>query len=239
MHQTVFQTHLPVAAALLATTAESTAGLSCLERALSVPQGSVNPHESRWRHRSKAHVAAGIAPYTHEGAMAYGTMMPAPMQCAAAEAPLDCDGLDLLDMPSPTPVQAASPEPACPKVSQRVLDVIARCALQRSAVSTPVATFAHSTPLPMPQARSGPVAEAMARISAVAAERCEVTRRSDQAERDRRAATARLLVSAGCAIGQKQSWQLPPAPRTTPHHPHPQRMWWYHCAQYHMVPRYP
>ena len=102
VHQTVFQTHLPVATALLATTAESTAGLSCLERALSVPQGSVNPPASRWRHRSKVHVAAGIAPYTHDGAIAFGTMMPTPMHNAASEVPTDGDGLDLLVMPSPT-----------------------------------------------------------------------------------------------------------------------------------------
>ena len=164
-------------------------------------------------------------------------MMPVPMHDAASELPTDGDGLDLLVMPSPTPVQAAGPEPAGPKMSQRVLDLISRGTLQRSAVLTLQATFTPSTPSPMTQARHGPVAEAIARIAAVSAERCEVTRRSDQAERDRCAATARLLASAGWwrATEQKQSWQLLPTPCTTPHHPHPHRMWWYHCAQYQIV----
>ena len=82
VHQTVFQSHLPVATAMLATTAESTAGLSCLERALSVPQGSVHPPASRWRHRSKAQAAAGIAPHMHDGAISFGTSMLAPMHTA-------------------------------------------------------------------------------------------------------------------------------------------------------------
>ena len=142
-------------------------------------------------------MAAGIAPYTHDGALAYGTMLPAPLRCAASEVPLDSDGLDLLVMPSPSPVQAAGPEPAGPKMSQRVIDLIARGALQRTAVLTPIVTGNPNTPSPMPQARLGPVAEVIARIAAVSAERCEVTRRSDQAERDRCAATARLLASAG------------------------------------------
>ena len=109
VHQTVIQASLPVATAQLATTAESTAGLSCLERALSVPQGSVHPSASRWRHRSKVQVAAGIAPHMHDGAMSFGTSMPAPMHAAARDVPMDSDELDLLAMPSPAPVQASVP----------------------------------------------------------------------------------------------------------------------------------
>ena len=41
MHQTVIQNGGPVAAACSTTVAESTSGLSCLESALSAPQGSV------------------------------------------------------------------------------------------------------------------------------------------------------------------------------------------------------
>jgi len=153
VHQTVFQTHLPVATAMLATAAESTAGLSCLERALSVPQGSVNPSASRWKHRSKAHVAAGIAPYAHDGTLSYGTMLPAPLPCATSEVPVESDGLDLLVTPSPAPVQVAGSEPAGPEMSQRVRDVIARGALQRSVPLTPIALVSPSIPSPMPQAR--------------------------------------------------------------------------------------
>ena len=79
VHQTVIQASMPVATAQLATTAESTAGLSCLECALSVPQGSVHPSASRWRHRNKVQAAAGIAPHVHDGAISFGTSMPAPM----------------------------------------------------------------------------------------------------------------------------------------------------------------
>ena len=197
VHQTVIQASIPVATAQLATTAESTAGLSCLERALSVPQGSVHPSASRWRHRSKAQAAAGIAPHMHDGAMSFGTSMPAPMHAAARDVPMESDDLDLLAMPSPAPVQAACPEPVVPKMSQRVLDLIARGTLQRGAVCRPVVTLAPTQPPPTTQVRRGPVAEAIARIAATASERSEVARRSDQVERDRCVATARLLVNAG------------------------------------------
>ena len=55
VHQTVIQAQpqVLVVAAQLATT-ESTHGLSCLERALSVPQGTIHPSASKWRHRNKA-----------------------------------------------------------------------------------------------------------------------------------------------------------------------------------------
>ena len=105
--------------------------------------------------------------------------------------------MDLLAMPSTALVQAACPEPVVPKTSQRVLDLIARGTLQRVAVCRPDVTAAPTLPPHTPQVRRGPVAEAIARMAATASERSEVARRSDQAERDRCAATARLLVNAG------------------------------------------
>ena len=53
VHQTVVQNFGPVPAACPATVAEGTSGLSCLESALAVPQGSVYKPASRWKHRSK------------------------------------------------------------------------------------------------------------------------------------------------------------------------------------------
>ena len=221
VHQTVIQASMPVATAQLATTAESTAGLSCLERALSVPQGSVHPSASRWRHRSKAHVAAGIAPHTHDGAMSFGTSMPAPMHAAARDVPTDGDELDLLAMPSTSLGHTACFEPIAPEMSQRVRDLIARGTLQTVAVCRPVQNSLPPTqPPPTTQVRRGPVAEAIARIAATACERNEVLRRSDQVERDRRAATARLLVKAGWGDRADALMAAAPPPcaphRTTP-----------------------
>jgi hypothetical protein len=75
VHQTVVQNFGPVATACPTTVAESTSGLSCLEAALHVPRGSVYAPASRWKHRNKWQVAAGVAPHAHEGAMAHGTSM--------------------------------------------------------------------------------------------------------------------------------------------------------------------
>ena len=77
VHQTVVQHFGPVAAACPATVAEGTSGLSCLESTLAVPQGSVYKPASRWRHRSKAQVAAGVALHVHDGAISFGTSLPA------------------------------------------------------------------------------------------------------------------------------------------------------------------
>ena len=75
VHQTVVQHFGPVAAACPATVAEGTSGLSCLESALSAPRGSVYKPASRWKHRSKAQVAAGVAMHVHDGAIAFGTSL--------------------------------------------------------------------------------------------------------------------------------------------------------------------
>ena len=74
VHQTIIQSCIPTTTcAHIATPAESTSGLSCLESALSLPSGSIHAPPSRWRHRNKAQVEAGIAPCEHDGTMAYGT----------------------------------------------------------------------------------------------------------------------------------------------------------------------
>ena len=111
VHQTVIQSQVPVVAAQLATTAESTHGLSCLERALSVPQGTSHPSSSRWRHRSKVQVAAGIAPHVHDGAIEFGTRLPAPLHTYGHDVPAEGDDLDLLATPPSEPVHTPCLEP--------------------------------------------------------------------------------------------------------------------------------
>ena len=195
VHQTFIQSNVPLAAALPATAAESTSGLSCLERTLSVPQGSIYPGASKWKHRNKSQMAAGIAPHAHDGAMMHGTSMPAPLPAEASEVD---DTLCLLSMPHPVPAHATRDTHVAPKISQRVLDVIARSAMVQH---TPAATITAltSTPTTTPTAQVGGsrIAEAMARHAAVEAERSEAERTTAQVERDRCAATARLLASAG------------------------------------------
>ena len=129
VHQTFIQSNVPVAAALPATAAESTSGLSCLERTLSVPQGSIYPSASKWKHRNKVQMAAGIAPHAHDGAMMHGISMPAPLLAEASEVD---DTMGLLSMPHPAPAHATRDAPVAPKISQRVLDVIARSAMHVS-----------------------------------------------------------------------------------------------------------
>ena len=79
VHQNVFQTFAPDAPAVEATAAEGTSGLSQLERALHVPSGSIHPPASKWKHRSKAMVAAGVPAHVHEGVMQCGSMLPMPL----------------------------------------------------------------------------------------------------------------------------------------------------------------
>ena len=71
-------------------------------------------------------VAAGIAPHVHEGAMSFGTMLPAPLHAIERDVPTEGDKLDLLVMPPIAPVHTTRLEPAAPKLSQRVIDAIAR-----------------------------------------------------------------------------------------------------------------
>ena len=146
VHQTVIRAKVPVVTAQLATSAESTHGLSCFERALSVPQGTIHPSASRWRHISKVQVAAGIAPHVHDGAMSFGTRMPAPLHTAEHDVATESDELDLLAIPPVVPVHTSRLEPTPPKVSQRVLDVIARNGVQQVATCHPATIFSPPPP---------------------------------------------------------------------------------------------
>ena len=92
VHQTVVQNFGASFAACPTPVAEARGHvrMACLEDTLAVPRGSVYAPASRWKHRSKAQVAAGAAPHQHDGAMAYGTNIPAslhtPTQCMAQQA---------------------------------------------------------------------------------------------------------------------------------------------------------
>ena len=119
----------------------------------------------------------------------------APLLAAASDAH---DAMDLLCMPHPEPAHATYAEPAASKISQRVLDAIARSAVEQGTPCAAITTLIPTpTPTPTAQVRGGRIAEAMARHAAIEAERSEAARTLAQVERDRCAATARLLVSAG------------------------------------------
>lgn len=130
-----------------------------VERALSVPQGSVHPSASRWKHRNKLQVAAGIAPHVHDGAMLYGTSMPAPLIAAPSDVH-DAMPMDLLTMPHPELVHDTCTEPAALKLLQRVLDAIARSVVEQSTTPAAITTL---IPIPTPthtaQVRGGRIAE--------------------------------------------------------------------------------
>ena len=81
VHQTIIQASnsAPIAVAVEATAAEGTSGLSHLERALHVPSGSIHAPASKWKHRSKAMVAAGMPAHQHDGSMQCGSMLPPPL----------------------------------------------------------------------------------------------------------------------------------------------------------------
>ena len=70
-------------------------------------------------------VAAGIAPHVHDGAIEFGTRLPAPLHTYGHDVPTEGDDLDLLATPPSEPVHTPCLEPAAPKVSQRVQDVMA------------------------------------------------------------------------------------------------------------------
>ena len=200
VHQTVIQNCGPVATACPTTMAESTSGLSCLEAALSVSQGSVYRPASRWRHRNKlcVQVAAGVAPHVHDGAMAFGTSMPAEMHTPSSDVAAMDDDLDLLAMPAVAHVHTTDGlMMAAPSIPQHVRDVMARVRLQQHEQSRSNTECAPTVPPPVVQASGGPVVEAIARHFAVKAERSESARTSVQAERDGCYATARLLANAG------------------------------------------
>ena len=198
VHQTVIQNCGPVATACPTTIAESTSGLLCLETALAVPQGSVYTPASRWRHRNKLQVAAGVAPHAHDGAMAFVTSMPAGMHTPSSDVAAIDDDLDILAMPAVTHVHTSgSLTMATPSTPQHVRDVMARVRMQQHEQSRPTTECTPTVLPPAVQVGGGPVAEAKARHFAVEAERSEAARNSAQAERDGCYATARLLARAG------------------------------------------
>ena len=179
-----------MATAHVATAAEGTSGLTCLERALSAPTGSIYKPASKWRHRSKCQVASGAAPHTPSGAISFGTVplpsLPQPQPCT--------DALDILATPAP-PI-ASIPLTCTPRVMPRqVLDVIARA--PPTQVATPVAMHINNHMTTITPYAGGPVAEAIARMAFERARHEEETRLSGQAERDMCAATARVLQRAG------------------------------------------
>ena len=117
VHQTVVQNFGHVPAACPATVAEGTSGLSCLESALAVPQGSVYKPASRWKHRSKTQVAAGVAKHVHDGTITFGTSLPAMSHAPASDVVTADDCLSMIatpaitTVPPPDGVTAAAPGP--------------------------------------------------------------------------------------------------------------------------------
>ena len=177
VHQTVVQNCGPVATACPTTLAESTSGLSCLESTLSVPQESVYKPASRWRHRNKRQVAAGVAPHVHDGAIAFGTSLPAMAHAPTSDVVAADDYLNLLAMPALTPVHTTDgPTTTGPSAPQHVRDVMARVLIQQQQkVSATPACAPTAVPLAA-QVGRGPVAEAIARHLTVQAERNEAAR---------------------------------------------------------------
>ena len=219
VHQTVVQHFGPVAAAACpATVAEGTSGLSCLESALAVPRGSVYKPASRWRHRSKAQVAAGVAPHVHDGAISFGTSLPAPLHAPMSDVVTEDDCLDMIATPAIAHVPTAdSVTAAAPPSTQHVRDVMARVLMQKHEQDQAHTACMHTTVTPpAAQVGGGPVAEAIARHFAVHAERGEVARAAAQVERDACAATARLLASAGWHDRAAATMAAAPTPVRTP-----------------------
>ena len=198
VHQTVVQNFGASFAACPTPVAEGTSGLACLEDALAVPRGSVYAPASRWKHRSKAQVAAGAAPHQHDGAMAYGTNISTSLHAPTSDVTAMDDDLDSLAMPIATHVPGTSSlTVATPAVPQHVLDVMARVRVLQHEQCRPTPECTPTVLPPATQVGGGPVAEAIARHFAVKAEGSEAARKSAQAERDSCYATARLLARAG------------------------------------------
>ena len=198
VHQTVVQNFGPVPAACPATVAEGTSGLSCLESALAVPQGSVYKPPSRWKHRSKTQVAAGVAKHVHDGTIAFGTSLPAMVHAPTSDVVTADDCLSMIATPAitsvPTPDGVTA---AAPPITQHVRNVMARLLMQKHEQNSTPALCTPTAVPPAAQVGGGPVAEAVARHFALQAERSEAAHATAQVERDACAATARLLASAG------------------------------------------
>ena len=218
VHQTIIQATMPVATAHVATAAEGTSGLTCLERALSVPPGSIYKPVSKWRHRNKGQMGGGVPPHAQDGTLAYGMMLP-PHVVAQVEGdvPPQPDLMEILA----TPIPACLPsEPlACMPVHvpHQVLEAIAR-AKGQGQVSTPALMPTHHTTT-LTTCAGGPVAEAIARMAAEKTAVHERDRLAAQAERDRCIATARVLQRAGRADQAAAVIQSAP-----PHQPPPSHM---------------
>ena len=178
VHQTIMQApnSAPIAVAVEATAAEGISGLhvSHLERALHVPHGSIHAPASKWRHRSKVMVAAGMPAHEHDGSMQCGSMLPPPLlhvpppSTAGPEPALMIEHVPHVSVVPLTPIPAHS--------SQHARDVIARITAQAIA---PPPTILHQC---CPQAQSeratplGHAGEAVARMTAEATALARVER---------------------------------------------------------------
>ena len=217
VHQTVVQNFGPGPDACPANVAEGTSGLSGLESALAVPQGSVYKPPSRWKHRSKTQVAAGVTKHVHDGAMTFGTCLPALVQAPTSHVAMADDCLSLIATPAFTSVPTpGSVTETAPPVAQHVRDVMARLIMQRHEQHSTPAVLTPTVLPPATQVVGGPVAEAIARHFAVHAESGEVARASAQVERDACAATARLLASAGWHDKAAATMATAPTPTRAP-----------------------
>ena len=145
VHQTIIQApkSAPIAVAVEATAAEGTSGLSHLERALRVPRGSIHAPASRWKHRSKAMVAAGMPAHQHDGAMQCGSMLPPPLLHVPPPSTAGPEPALMIEYVPPVSVVPLTPSPA--HGSQHARDAIARMTAQ---VTTHCATTHNFAPVP-------------------------------------------------------------------------------------------
>ena len=193
VHQNVFQTFGNHPVAVETTAADGSSGLSQLERALHVSSGSIHPPASKWRHRSKAMVAAGVPAHGHDGVMECGSMLPMPLPHAALPAETcQVPVLTIEHVPQPVVVPLtphADPGP------RRAADAIARMTALAKSHSLVV--------IHQPQVQcertacGGHASAAIARMAAEAEAASQSERRHAQATRDKCSATARLLQRAG------------------------------------------
>ena len=214
VHQTVIQSTLPVVQVHAATAAEGTSGLTCLERALSVRQGSIYKPASKWRHRSKAQVESGVPPHTPDGTLSFGTSL---LQ-QTVQPHTEADDLEMIATPAATHTPHTTLLPNPHTMPAQVMEVIALANSRKHAVlptHTPV--IITNTPTHTLGA-GGPVAEAIARMAAEREAREESTRLSAQAERDACSATARVLQRAGRTCEAHALMLSAPPHRETPTH---------------------
>ena len=130
VHQTVIQSTLPVVQAHAATAAEGTSGLTCLERALSVRQGSIYKPTSKWRHRSKSQVESGVPPHTQDGTLSFGTSL---LQ-QTVQPHTEADDLDMIATPAATHTPHTTLLPNPHAMPAQVMEVIALANARKHAV---------------------------------------------------------------------------------------------------------